>query len=110
MEEAQKVSNASFSLKDIALVWWRRRCDDVREDPTPSALGMSSKGNSRSSSIPRMLNTKLGPSFIDFNIKMGEFGNMSRSSKSYSWKCRTCGSKRLILLPRWPKRLGHDGA
>ena len=35
MDEAQKVSNASFSLKDIALVWWRRRCDDVKRGSAP---------------------------------------------------------------------------
>jgi len=29
VDEAQKVNLASFSIKDIALVWWRRRCDDV---------------------------------------------------------------------------------
>jgi len=29
VDEGQKVSQASYSLKDIALVWWRRRCDDV---------------------------------------------------------------------------------
>ena len=28
MDEVQKVSTASFYLKDIALVWWRHRCDD----------------------------------------------------------------------------------
>ena len=35
MVEAQKVSNASFSLKDIALIWWRRRCDDVKSGSDP---------------------------------------------------------------------------
>ena len=59
MDESQKVSNASFSLKDIALVLWRRRCDESREDPTP-----------------RMLSMKQGPSFIDFNIKMGKSVSM----------------------------------
>jgi len=28
-DEGQKVSHASFSLKDTALLWWRHRCDDV---------------------------------------------------------------------------------
>jgi len=33
--DSQKVSNASFSLKDVAFVWWHRRRDDVwgRSDP-----------------------------------------------------------------------------
>jgi len=35
VDEAQKVSNASFSLKDIALVWWRRRYDDVKRGSDP---------------------------------------------------------------------------
>ena len=35
MDEAQKVSNASFSLKDIVLVWWRRRCVDVKRGFDP---------------------------------------------------------------------------
>ena len=35
VDEAQKVNLASFSLKDIALVWWRRRCDDVNRGSTP---------------------------------------------------------------------------
>jgi len=35
MDEAQKVSNASFSLKDIVLVWWRCRCDDVKRGSNP---------------------------------------------------------------------------
>jgi len=34
-KETQKVNLASFSLKDIALVWWRRRCDDVNRGSTP---------------------------------------------------------------------------
>ena len=28
--DAQKVSNIAFSLRDITLVWWRHRFDDVR--------------------------------------------------------------------------------
>ena len=43
-----------------------------REDPTPSPLRMSSKGNSRSSSNPRMLSMRLGPSFNGFSMKMGK--------------------------------------
>jgi len=35
VDETQKVSNASFSLKDIALVWWRRRCVDVKRGSNP---------------------------------------------------------------------------
>jgi len=35
VDAAQKVSNASFSLKDITLVWWRRRCDDVKRGSDP---------------------------------------------------------------------------
>jgi len=35
MDEAEKVSNASFSLKDTALVWWHRRCDDVKRGSDP---------------------------------------------------------------------------
>jgi len=35
VDEAQKVKHASFSLKDIALVWWHRRCDDVNRGSTP---------------------------------------------------------------------------
>ena len=35
VDKAQKVSNASFSLKDIALVWWRRRYDDVKRGSDP---------------------------------------------------------------------------
>jgi len=31
MDEVQKVNTASFSLKDIALVWWHCRCDDVTQ-------------------------------------------------------------------------------
>ena len=34
VDESQKVSNASFSLKDIAL-WWHRRCDDVKRGSDP---------------------------------------------------------------------------
>jgi len=30
MDEIQKVHIASFSLKGITLVWWRRRGDDVK--------------------------------------------------------------------------------
>jgi len=28
-DEGKKVNHASFSLKNIAFVWWHRRCDDV---------------------------------------------------------------------------------
>jgi len=34
-DDAQKVSNAAFSLKDITLVWWRHRCDDIRKGSNP---------------------------------------------------------------------------
>jgi len=34
-DDAQKLSNAAFSLNDIALIWWRRRCDDVRRGFDP---------------------------------------------------------------------------
>ena len=34
-EDTQKVSNGSLFLKDIALVWWHRRCDDVNRGSTP---------------------------------------------------------------------------
>jgi len=34
-DEAQKVNHASFSRKDIAPVWWHRRCDDVNQGSTP---------------------------------------------------------------------------
>jgi len=47
------------------------------ENLTPSPLAMESKGNSRSSSIPRILSTRLGPSFSGSNTKMGEFRSMS---------------------------------
>jgi len=35
VDEAQKASNASSSLKDIALVWWRRRCDGIKRGADP---------------------------------------------------------------------------
>ena len=35
MDEIQKVSNGSFSLKDIALVWWHRMCNDVKRESDP---------------------------------------------------------------------------
>jgi len=35
VDEGQKVSQASYSLKNIALVWWRHRCDDVNRGSTP---------------------------------------------------------------------------
>ena len=35
MDKVQKLNTASFSLKDIALVWWHRRCDDVNRGSTP---------------------------------------------------------------------------
>jgi len=34
-DDAQKMSNATFSLKDVALVWWRHRCDDIRRGFDP---------------------------------------------------------------------------
>jgi len=34
-DDAKKVSNAALSLNDIALVWWHRRCDDVRRGSDP---------------------------------------------------------------------------
>jgi len=34
-DEAQNVNNASFSLKDIALVWCRHRWDDVKRGSNP---------------------------------------------------------------------------
>lgn len=44
-EDAQKVSNASLFLKDIALVWWHRKCDDVKRgfDPVNSWDGFKSE-------------------------------------------------------------------
>jgi len=35
VDEDQKVSQASYSLKDIVLLWWRRRCDDVNQGSAP---------------------------------------------------------------------------
>ena len=29
-DDAQKVSNVAFSLKEITYVWWHRRCGDIR--------------------------------------------------------------------------------
>jgi len=46
--EAQKVSITSFSLKDIPLLWWHRRCDDVKRGSDPSSLGTGSQNNLRS--------------------------------------------------------------
>ena len=34
-DDAQKVSNASLSLKDVALVWWRCRGDGIRRGSNP---------------------------------------------------------------------------
>jgi len=34
-DDAQKVSNTTFSLKDVALVWWCRKCDNVRRGYDP---------------------------------------------------------------------------
>lgn len=44
-EDAQKVSNASLFLKDIALVWWHRKCDDVKRgfDPVNTWDGFKSE-------------------------------------------------------------------
>jgi len=53
MDEAQKVSNASFSLKDIALVWWRRRCDDVKRGSGPITTWDEFKRELRKQSYPK---------------------------------------------------------
>jgi len=58
IDEAQKVSNTSFSLKDIALVWWCCRGDNIKRGSDPSPLEMDSRGNLRSSSILRMSSTR----------------------------------------------------
>jgi len=44
-DDAQKVSNATFPLKDITLVWRHRRCDDVRGgfDPFNTWAGFKSE-------------------------------------------------------------------
>jgi len=34
-DDAQKVSNDDFSLKDIALAWWCRWCDNIRRGSNP---------------------------------------------------------------------------
>jgi len=91
-DDAQKVSNAAFFLKDIAFVWWHPRCDEVRMDPIPSTHGMRSRENSRNNSIPRMLKIRLGLSFNALSIKMVKLENISRSSKSYFWRFRAWGS------------------
>jgi len=60
MDEGQKVSHASFSLKDIALVWWRRRCDNINRGSNPITTWEDSRRNSRNISIPRMRSGKQG--------------------------------------------------
>lgn len=44
MKEAQKLSNASLFLKDIALVWWRRRNDNVRRGANAIDMWEAFKG------------------------------------------------------------------
>ena len=34
-DDTQKVKNATFSLKDVAFVWWHRMCDDVQRGSDP---------------------------------------------------------------------------
>jgi len=52
-DEVQKVNTASFSLKDIALVWWRRRCDDVNRGSTPITTWDGFKGELKEQFYPK---------------------------------------------------------
>ena len=61
-DDAKKVSNAALSLNDIALVWWRRRCDDVRRGSDPIRTWDEFKKDLKINSIPRMQNGRHGPS------------------------------------------------
>ena len=110
-DETQKISNASFSLRDIALVWWRRRCDNVKRGSDPITTWDGFKGELKSSSIPSP-STRLGPSFDTSNTKMGEFRSMLRNFKNYTWRFRAWGSETpyfaysmaYVVGPRWSLR------
>ena len=52
-DKAKKVSNASFSLKDIALVWWHRSCDDVKWESDPITIWDKSKGEPKKEFYPK---------------------------------------------------------
>ena len=53
-DDAQKVSNTTFSLKDITLIWRYPRCDDVRKGSDPIKTWNGLRGNLREYSILRM--------------------------------------------------------
>jgi len=53
-DEVQKVNTTSFSPKDIALVRWRRRCDDVNRGSTPITTWDGFKRELKSNHIPRI--------------------------------------------------------
>jgi len=55
-------------------------------DPIPSTHWVGSRGNLKSNSIQRMLNTRLGSRFDAFSIRAVKFRNMSKISKGYSWR------------------------
>lgn len=67
-DESHKVSHASLFLKYIALVWWRRRCDDVKIGSEPVQTWDEFKRGLKKQFYPRM---KPGPNSTAFNTKEG---------------------------------------
>jgi len=71
VDEGQKVSQVSYSLKDIALVWWRRRCDDVTRGSTPITTGEGFKKELKEQFYPKDAEREARPKLRRLQHKEG---------------------------------------
>jgi len=108
MEDAQKVSNSSLYLKDIALVWWHHRCGDVKKEITSINAWDEFKRE-----LKKLFYLEVAE--YEAKDKLRCFRHQDANLKVCQGVLRpTLGDPKqdraphTLLFPRWPPRMGQD--
>jgi len=108
MEKSQKVNNASRFIKDIALVWWRYKCDDIKRRSNPIETWDGFKRKLKKQFYPKAIKYGLRPSLDTFTTKIAAFGNLRRNpqrDKARTPRMVVMVKKIWTILPRGIDRL-----
>ena len=92
-DDALEVSNIIFSLKDIVVVWLRRRCNNVRRDSDPINTWNEFKKELKKLFYPEDAEYEVRAKLRCLNKKIIKIRNMLRSSKRFARKFQAWRSK-----------------